>query len=147
MSTITDITNLTVALTRRPEIPDVTASAIRMATMRAHHTDFFPRDLTSNTIPLVGGAPPSGMIDLPNISNSLVRLRSIKTIQMLSPKSLNFVHKTTSLRKKERVVLIFILFLVTLSASILSLLARVLKSSSSRIPILLAYNILQWTLS
>lgn len=85
MSTITDITNLTVALTRRPEIPDVTASAIRMATMRAHHTDFFPRDLTSNTIPLVGGVPPSGMIDLPNISASLVRLRSIKTIQMLSP--------------------------------------------------------------
>lgn len=85
MALITTITDRTVELTRRPEIPDITSSAIRTATLRAHHVDFFPRDLASS---ILSAAPTSlGFTDFQNISTSLPRLRSIKSVQILDPNS------------------------------------------------------------
>ena len=45
MTTFAELESLVIEQTRRPEISSVTKAAIRTATLRAHHTDFFPRDL------------------------------------------------------------------------------------------------------
>lgn len=79
MTTLNDLIGLTVEQTRRPEIPDITSAAVRTATLRAHHVDFFPRDMSLGSLSYV----PSGTMfyDFPNISQSLSRLRSIKHMQ------------------------------------------------------------------
>lgn len=79
MTTLTEMIDLTVEQTRRPEVPDITAAAVRTATLRAHHVDFFPRDLVQGPLPYV----PSGAVfyDFPDISNSFLRLRSLKNLQ------------------------------------------------------------------
>jgi len=81
MTTLTDMIDLTIQQTRRPEIQDITTAAVRTATLRAHHVDFFPRDLTQGILSYV----PSGaaFYDFPTLSASLLRLRSIKHCQSL----------------------------------------------------------------
>jgi len=81
MTTLNEMIALTVEQTRRPEIPDITAAAVRTATLRAHHVDFFPRDLSLGLLSYV----PSGTMfyDFQNVSQSLQRLRSIKHLQSM----------------------------------------------------------------
>ena len=52
MTTFAELEALVIAQTRRPEVTNITQAAIKSATLRAHHTDFFPRDLlpTQRTI-------------------------------------------------------------------------------------------------
>ncbi len=45
MTTLSELYDLTLIHTRRPELQTLTESVIRIATLRAHHVDFFPRDL------------------------------------------------------------------------------------------------------
>lgn len=80
MTTFADIESLVLAQTKRPDISDTTAAAIRTATLRAHHVDFFPRDLAE--APLLY-TPSSSAIYYPfaNITTLLPRSRSIKFIQ------------------------------------------------------------------
>lgn len=44
MTTFAEMRTKVIDLTKRPELVSLTDYAIRMATLRAHHTDFFPRD-------------------------------------------------------------------------------------------------------
>lgn len=46
-TTFQDMRDAVIANTKRPELVTLTDNAIRMATIRAHSVDFFPRDLTS----------------------------------------------------------------------------------------------------
>lgn len=80
MTTFAELETLVLEQTRRPEVSGVTKAAIKSATLRAHHTDFFPRDLNST---LLTYTPSSTAIlyDFPNIQNTLTRLRSIQFIQ------------------------------------------------------------------
>ena len=79
MTTLSEMQELVVAQTRRPEISSITDAAIRTATLRAHHTDFFPRDLASYQLSY---APSSSVFyDFTNVSNTIARLRSFKHIQ------------------------------------------------------------------
>lgn len=65
--------------TRRPEIPAVTRAAIRTAVLRAHHVDFFPRDLSQYGITYT---PLSTAVsyDIASLSSIIPRLRTIKTL-------------------------------------------------------------------
>jgi hypothetical protein len=81
VTTFAELETLTVEQTRRPEIPAVTQAAIRTAVLRAHHIDFFPRDLISTIISYTPAA--SDFYDIPNLSSSILRLRTIKTVQGL----------------------------------------------------------------
>lgn len=65
--------------TRRPEIPTVTRAAIRTAVLRAHHIDFFPRDLVQHAVTYT---PLSSSVsyDIANLSTLIPRLRTIKTL-------------------------------------------------------------------
>ena len=86
MTTFAELESLVVAQTRRPEIPAVTQAAIRTATMRAHHTDFFPKDVAVGTITY---APNSAIFrDFADVSSTLTRLRSIKSLQGLEAVSM-----------------------------------------------------------
>jgi len=86
MTTFAELESLVVEQTRRPEIPAVTQAAIRTATMRAHHTDFFPKDVAVGTITY---SPNSAIFrDFADVSSTLTRLRSIKSLQGLEAVSM-----------------------------------------------------------
>ena len=81
MTTFAELQALVEEQTRRPEIPSITKAAIRTATLRAHHTDFFPKDVAIGTLTYV---PNSAIFrDFTNISASFTRLRTLKTVQGL----------------------------------------------------------------
>lgn len=80
MTTFAELETLVVAQTRRPEVPAVTQAAIRTATLRAHQTDFFPRDLTPANLSYT---PLSTAVfyDLPDLPSLLPKLRSLQTLK------------------------------------------------------------------
>lgn len=82
MTTFAEMESLVTAQTRRPDVPAITKAAIKSATLRAHHVDFFPRDLTTYNLTYT---PLSTAIlyDFANIQNSLTRLRSLKFVQSI----------------------------------------------------------------
>lgn len=45
MASFTDLYNDVIAITNRPDLVDQTKLAIRSATLKAHHSDFYPKDL------------------------------------------------------------------------------------------------------
>lgn len=45
MASFTDLFNDVIAITNRPDLVDQTKLAIRSATLKAHHSDFYPKDL------------------------------------------------------------------------------------------------------
>lgn len=81
MTTFAELQALVDEQTRRPEIPAVTKAAIRTATLRAHHTDFFPKDVAVGTLTYTPDI--STFRDFANISTSFARLRTLKTVQGL----------------------------------------------------------------
>lgn len=86
MTTFAELQALVEEQTRRPEIPSITKAAIRTAILRAHHSDFFPKDVAVGTLTYV---PDSAIFrDFPNISSSFTRLRSLKTVQGLDSVSM-----------------------------------------------------------
>lgn len=80
MTTFAEMEALVIGQTRRPEVPAITQAAIRSATLRAHHTDFFYRDLTPGNLSYV---PTSGaqFYDLTDLPNLLPKLRSLQTVK------------------------------------------------------------------
>jgi hypothetical protein len=92
MTTFAELEALVIGQTRRPEVPAITKAAIKSAVLRAHHVDFFPRDLVQGSLTYV---PLSGSIyyDLPNISTLLPRLRALKFLQSLDSGSFQAVEK------------------------------------------------------
>ena len=79
MTSFVEMTSLVTEQTRRPEVPAITEAAIRTATLRAHHVDFFRRDLTTH-VALYAVSPTAMFYDFPSISTTLPRLRSIKSV-------------------------------------------------------------------
>jgi hypothetical protein len=92
MTTFAELEALVIGQTRRPEVPAITKAAIKSAVLRAHHVDFFPRDLVQGSLTYV---PMSGSVyyDLPNISTLLPRLRALKFLQSLDSGSFQAVEK------------------------------------------------------
>lgn len=83
MTTFAEMRTLTLDVTKRPELVSQTDAAIRMATLRAHHVDFFPRDKVEQSIPYVR-SPTAMFYDFPNISAQCPRLRIIKEVYTLT---------------------------------------------------------------
>jgi hypothetical protein len=92
MISFAELETLVVAQTRRPEIPDVTRAAVKSAVLRAHHVDFFPRDLAIGalTYPVSQGAI---YYDVPNLSTLLPRLRALKFLEGLDNVTFQVVEK------------------------------------------------------
>lgn len=82
MTTYSDLETLVIGQTKRPDISTVTSAAIRTATLRAHHVDFFPRDVVLGTL-LFTPSSTAYHYDIANLSSTLVRLRSLKNIQAI----------------------------------------------------------------
>lgn len=80
MTTFAEMESLVVALTKRPDIAAITAGAIRTATLRAHHVDFFPRDLSEGALTYTPSSTAS-FYSFPNLSTLLPRMRSLKFVQ------------------------------------------------------------------
>lgn len=77
MTTFAELQALTIQQTRKPELADLTVQAVRNATLRAHHVDFFPLDLAEGSLSYT----PSSLAlhySIPNLSTALPRYRSIK---------------------------------------------------------------------
>jgi hypothetical protein len=87
MTTFAEMEALVIGQTRRPEVAAITQAAIRTATLRAHHTDFFRRDLAIGTLSYT---PSSSALyyDFPDLSTLLARLRSIQLMQSVEPGTL-----------------------------------------------------------
>jgi hypothetical protein len=88
MTTFLEMQNKVDTLTKRPELTTLRDMAIRMATLRAHQVDFFPRDQAN--VPLVY-TPMSGneiYIDIPNIFDSVTQLRTPDFLQALDSTTL-----------------------------------------------------------
>lgn len=80
MTTFADMRTAVYNLTKRPELVSVTDYAIRMATVRAHNVDFFPRDKREQ---LLNFAVPVGnqlFVDVPDVYSVVQRLRTPKTL-------------------------------------------------------------------
>jgi hypothetical protein len=80
MTTFAEMETLVTAQTRRPDVSEITKAAIKSATLRAHHTDFFPRDLQTAALTYTPSST-AVLYDFPNINNTLTRLRSLKFLQ------------------------------------------------------------------
>lgn len=92
MTTFAEMEALVVGQTRRPEVPAITQAAIRTATLRAHHTDFFYRDLAPGNLsytPLSGAQ----FYDIPDITTMLPKLRSLQTLKGLETATITPVEK------------------------------------------------------
>lgn len=85
MTTFAEMYDLVQNIVRRPEAQGVVESAIRTATLRAHHVDFFRRDLkvVDHGYTVINDAH---FHDFENISDSLLpRMRAIKNVYSVSP--------------------------------------------------------------
>jgi len=67
-------------ITNRPELTSITDMAIRLATLRAHSVDFFPRDRTSHVFSYVP-VTDSSFVDIPNIYTAAPLLRTPDFLQ------------------------------------------------------------------
>jgi hypothetical protein len=92
MTTFAELEALVIGQTRRPEVPAITKAAVKSAVLRAHHVDFFPRDLVTGSLVY---APTSAVVyyDLASISTLLPRLRALKFLQGLDASSFQVVEK------------------------------------------------------
>jgi len=88
MTTFADMQAQVNIYTKRPELVELTNTAIRMATLRAHQVDFFSRDQAN--IPLTYTPYTSGQIfvDIPNIYTLTSNLRTPNSLQSLDATSL-----------------------------------------------------------
>lgn len=80
MTTFADLEALVVGQTRRPEVTAITQAAIRTATLRAHHTDFFSRDLATGTL-LYTPSSAASFYDFADVSSTLARMRAFQLLQ------------------------------------------------------------------
>lgn len=87
MTTFVEMQGLVNSFTKRPELVTLTNNAIRMATLRAHQVDMFPRDVGNA---LLTYTPYSGneiYVDIPNIWDSTPLLRTPNFLQSLDASS------------------------------------------------------------
>lgn len=80
-TTFADLRTLVNGQTKRPELTAVTDLAIKTATLRAHHTDFYQRDQTSVLLTYTIPTGNQVLVDIPNIFTTAARLRTPNFIQ------------------------------------------------------------------
>jgi hypothetical protein len=85
MTTFAEMRTEVIANTRRPELVALTDSAIKMATLRAHHVDFFPRDV--GTYPLTYTVPTGNQlfVDIASVNTLIPDLRTLDFMQGYDP--------------------------------------------------------------
>lgn len=81
MATFQEMRDLVIGFTKRPELVSLTDSAIKMATLRAHSVDLFPRDLTSAVLSYPVPASTQIFVDIENIYTAVPTLRVPKFLQ------------------------------------------------------------------
>lgn len=92
MTTFAELETLVTAQTKRPDIAAITSAAIRTATLRAHHVDFFPRDLAEGILSYTPSSTATSY-SFPNLSTLLERPRSLKFVQCVEAATGNPVEK------------------------------------------------------
>ena len=80
MTTFAELFDATVVNTKRPELVALTESCVRLATMKAHQTDFFMRDQVHQSL-LYTPDNSKVFVDILNLSTNLPRKRSISFVQ------------------------------------------------------------------
>lgn len=78
METLATMIARTLEVTRRPELTALTTNAVRTATLRAHHVDFFPRDKVAHRYTYTPSSS-AKYYDVADVSTILVRNRGIKS--------------------------------------------------------------------
>lgn len=79
MATLESMIEKTIEQTRRPELAAMTESAVKTATLRAHHVDFFPRDKAQHLLTYTPAN--SQFYTFPSLSTVLTRMRALKSIR------------------------------------------------------------------
>lgn len=82
MTTFAEMQAAVIEKTKRPELTDLTSSAIRMATTRAHQVDFFRRDQALGTLNYTVDTSQI-FVDIANVFNTLTRLRQFDFVQCI----------------------------------------------------------------
>jgi hypothetical protein len=80
MATFAEMITAVTDITKRPELVTLTKQAVRQATLRAHHTDFFPRDRDSAVLTYTPSSTAS-FIDIPGIYAAIPQLRTPEFLQ------------------------------------------------------------------
>ena len=80
MTTFADMQEAVIVQTKRPELVTLTDSAIRMATIRAHHVDFFSRDAAEQVLTFTPDTTLQ-FTDFANIYTTVARLRTLDFMQ------------------------------------------------------------------
>lgn len=83
MTTFAELYAATLEQTKRPELQAITESAIRTAVLRAHHVDFFSRDLKTGILTYTVSNS-AQFYDFPTVSATLPQLRTISHIYEIS---------------------------------------------------------------
>lgn len=84
MTTFAELYDLAVEQTRRPELQAITEAAVRTAVLRAHHFDFFPRDLQEGAVVYTPSSN-AWQYDIPSLGTLLPRYRAIKGLLGTEP--------------------------------------------------------------
>lgn len=79
MTTFAELYAATLEQTKRPELQAITETAVRTAVLRAHHVDFFSRDLKTGILTYTVSNS-AQFYDFPNISTTMPQLRTISHI-------------------------------------------------------------------
>lgn len=83
MTTFSELYAAVVEHTKRPELQGITEAAVRTAVLRAHHVDFFSRDLKTGVLDYTVSNS-AQFYDFASVSTQLTRLRTIKFIYEIS---------------------------------------------------------------
>lgn len=101
MTTFAELVELTTQITRRPELGPLTATAVRMATQRAHTSGFFARDSVSQILtceltdrPWIDFQDPYTLI--PNL-RAIERVEMVDTTTLVPLESLTYEERTNML--------------------------------------------------
>lgn len=81
MTTFQEMRDEVISNTKRPELVSLTDSAIKMATLRAHHVDFFPRDATNYLIQYALPVANQLFVDVTGIYGTLPLFRTPDFLQ------------------------------------------------------------------
>lgn len=84
MTTFAEMQTAVIEITKRPALVDLTNTAIKLATVRAHSVNFFPRDLT-NAVTTYTVVTTSNFTDIENVYDLVPNLRTFKFIQSEDP--------------------------------------------------------------
>jgi hypothetical protein len=80
MTTFAEMVTAVNDITKRPELVTLTKQAVRQATLRAHHVDFFPRDRSSFVLTYT---PPTStsFVDITGLYTAIPQLRTPEFLQ------------------------------------------------------------------